>query len=99
MRRRDEAVGKAIKTQRRKTLRRRNTAKAARRRKASVDANERIALLTRERDEAQERQTATAEVLKVISRSSVDQNTLSVKGRRSLDTARLSAFRCFARIR
>jgi GAF domain-containing protein len=71
MRRRDEAVGKAIKTQRRKTLKRRNTAKAARRRKASVDANERIALLTRERDEAQERQTATAEVLRVISRSSV----------------------------
>jgi len=59
MRRRDEAVGKAIKTQRRKTLKRRNTAKAARRRKASVDANERIAQLTRERDEAQERQTAT----------------------------------------
>jgi hypothetical protein len=70
MRRRDKAGGKAIKTQRRKTLKRGNTAKVTRRRKAStIDATERIALLTRERDEALQQQTATAEVLRIISSS------------------------------
>src|SRR5690349_976280 len=70
MRRPDKTGGKAAKTQRRKTLRRRNTAKVARRRESSaVDTTERIAQLTRERDEALQRQTATADVLKVISAS------------------------------
>jgi two-component system, NtrC family, sensor kinase len=70
MRRPDKPGGKAAKTQRRKTLRRRNTAKVARRRESSaVDTTERIAQLTRERDEALQRQTATADVLKVISAS------------------------------
>ena len=70
MRRPDKAGGKAAKAQRRKTLRRRNTAKAARRRKpAAADANEKIALLIRERDEALAQQVATSEVLKVISSS------------------------------
>jgi two-component system, NtrC family, sensor kinase len=71
MRRRDKADGNAAKTQRRKPVRRRNALKTARSRKSSAaDATERIALLTRERDEALEQQTAISEVLGVIAESS-----------------------------
>jgi class 3 adenylate cyclase/putative methionine-R-sulfoxide reductase with GAF domain len=70
MRRRNKSGGKAVRTRRRKTLTHRTTAKVARRRKASAaDVNEKIVLLTRERDEALEQQTATSEVLSVISNS------------------------------
>jgi hypothetical protein len=55
--RRHKACGKAGKTQCRKTLKRRNTAKVPRSRKPST---ERIALLTRERDKALEQRAANA---------------------------------------
>jgi two-component system, NtrC family, sensor kinase len=63
MRRRSGAGGEPIKTRRRKTatLKRRNAPKAVRRRSSSAGGQEtKVARLTRERDEALQRQTATA---------------------------------------
>ena len=73
MRRRDKTGGKAVKRQHRKTVRRRNTAKVARRRKPyAADANEKVALLEQKLNEALEQQTAMSEILGVISNSPTD---------------------------
>ena len=70
MRRRNKTGGKAAKTQRRKTLSRRNAPKSGRNRRSSAARQEtEVARLTRELHESREQQAATSEVLGVISSS------------------------------
>ena len=67
MRRRDKTGGKAVKTQRPETLKRRSALKTARHRKPGATGKQtNVAQLTRELAEAREREAATTEVLKAI---------------------------------
>jgi two-component system NtrC family sensor kinase len=73
MRRRDKTGGEAAKTQRPKTLKRRNAPKTARRGSSLAASKEtNVEQLARELAEAHEREAATAEVLKIIRTSPGD---------------------------
>jgi len=82
MGRRDQTGGKRIKAQRRKTSRGSNAAPD--RNSSTARQETKVARLTRELEEARQQQTATSEVLKVISGSPASFLEITNRGRRRM---------------
>ena len=78
MKRRSRADGERVKARRRKTAtRKRHSApKASPRASSAASLHKQVVLLTHERDEALARQTATADILRVISQSPNDEQPI-----------------------
>ena len=72
MRRRDKTGGKAVKTQRRKTLSRQRSPASRRRNSRAAGKETIVARLSRERDESLQQLAAASEILKVINSSAGD---------------------------
>ena len=72
MRRRDKTGGKAVKTQRRKTLSRHGSTASRRRNSLVIGKETIVARLSRERDESLQQLAAASEILKVINSSAGD---------------------------
>jgi len=76
MKRRSKTSGKSGKTSRKASAKRRNVPVRAGRSSSAVNHKSEIARFARERDEAQEQQAATTEILGLISRSDFDLQTV-----------------------